>query len=124
MKTLLLIILSVVFISCGKPSSGGGSSNEVTCHNDVNQFKTAWRDTLNNDIFDVSTCGVDTPCNFCNLNDCNGFDDFELTYNTDYIRIEYFVQGTIFTGTWQICGDELELNFSDGSGSNYKKVGE
>lgn len=116
MKTLTIILATLTLVSCGKKSSDGGGSETVTCSSDATAMKETWRNTSNGEIYDLSACAPDTLCAVCgNYPACSSLDDFSLLYNDGYVQTQLYIQGTTKQGTWENCGDEIKISWSDGT---------
>lgn len=118
MKVLMVIMLFIL-ISCGSKSEDTGGNeggNSPICHNSPEALNKIWTSEVDGKRYDLTNCAFNNTCRLCFSNFCNTFDDVDVRFSTDTVRLNYFVAPRVLNGSWQICDEVLEIyNLSDGS---------
>ncbi len=120
MKTLTMTILLIMtFVSC---EQGGGSSSSKSCSTANELVQNKWRDTFNNDIYALSSCGPNQDCAYC-LGSCgDSVNDFRINYNNGAVTIHYYFYGTTRIGTYKVCTNTMTINWDNGDQDVFEKV--
>ena len=119
-NAVVLFLISLTLVGCGKKSSSGGSAAPV-CSRDVALMQTVWQNENNRPV-DMTNCGPDETCRACDFSDCSGDNDFAVMYDGIEVAVYYYIDESVYAGTWEICGEVLTVELYNGDTVVYNEV--